>query len=356
MRSTQYTVNSPLNDRVKNTTVVVERKGYPENNIPIKVIDKNLTGTDSNRGYDYDKCLVTVYSPLFDNDWYYSVSCVNQNPKIPDLKNFTFELEETVPADNAWIKSNNYFSPVDLLNKIGSLYPKLLTYSYQSDPDNKITAFEATTIADIIYNNRGVGTSQTGLKQSFILTDSLSNIKIIVTSIRNTDGSITLGLKYQRVSDSLSDKIKAAPLVFDCHLYEYTGNKSTYNKDEAKSVLNGQIDSDGFTDTFISTDSTITNGENQKQILFQFVDYLTNNSQYLSNVRFSVTKDPESNGYKFTKETQTMDGSQVVSSDKTDYIGILSDILVYMHPNNQKIMIVYPAICQTVNLYVAKSN
>ena len=90
--------------------------------------------------------------------------------------------------------------------------------------------------------------------------------------------------------------------------------------------------------------------------MLQFVDYLTKDQQYLSNVRFNVTKDSSSDKYTFTKEAQTKDGSQLVTSDTTDYIGILSDILVYMHPNNQKIMIIYPAICQTVNLYFATSN
>ena len=109
--------------------------------------------------------------------------------------------EETVPANSPWIISNNYFSPVDLLNKVGSLYSKLVTYSYQSDPDNKITAFEATTIQNIIGNNNNtITTNNTKFNLNVFLSEDCKDainfsdfIKSIQISVEDLENQSQLG-------------------------------------------------------------------------------------------------------------------------------------------------------------------
>lgn len=290
---------------------------------------KNGTGTVN--GTDSDKCLVTVYSPENNNQWYYSVSCINQNPTIPDLANFTFDKKYTFTSNNPWMLIER---PIIELIGLSTLDEDIIVYEYNSKSDNKITGFEATAISRIIKNNIGNQTKAISELTSFILYDDVSNIKIIVSGIKNSDGSVTVGLKYQRVSDSLSDKIISAPLVFDCHFYEYTQDTGTLDFEKAKNALWQQINSDKFENTFISLNNNITDGENQRSLL-RFVAANLNHENF-----YGIYTLPSGIGNsELQKKTET-----------TDAVGILSDVLIYTNLDTKKVMIVYPAICQTVNL------
>jgi hypothetical protein len=290
---------------------------------------KNGTGTVN--GTDSDKCLVTVYSPENNNQWYYSVSCINQNPTIPDLANFTFDKKYTFTSNNPWILIER---PIIELIGLSTLDEDIIVYEYNSKSDNKITGFEATAISRIIKNNIGNQTKAISELTSFILYDDESNIKIIVSGIKNSDGSVTVGLKYQRVSDSLSDKIISAPLVFDCHFYEYTQDTGTLDFEKAKTALWQQIDSDDFKNTFISLNNKITDGEEQRSLL-----------------RFVAANLKHENFYGIYTLPSGIGNSELQKkTETTDAVGILSDVLIYTNLDTKKIMIVYPAICQTVNL------
>jgi hypothetical protein len=162
----------------------------------------------------------------------------------------------------------------------------------------------------------------------------VSNIKIIVSGIKNSDGSVTVGLKYQRVSDSLSDKIISAPLVFDCHFYEYTQDTGTLDFEKAKNALWQQINSDKFENTFISLNNNITDGEEQRSLL-----------------RFVAANLKHENFYGIYTLPSGIGNSELQKkTETTDAVGILSDVLIYTNLDTKKVMIVYPAICQTVNL------
>jgi hypothetical protein len=290
---------------------------------------KNGTGTVN--GTDSDKCLVTVYSPENNNQWYYSVSCINQNPTIPDLANFTFDKKYTFTSNNPWILIER---PIIELIGLSTLDEDIIVYEYNSKSDNKITGFEATAISRIIKNNIGNQTKAISELTSFILYDDVSNIKIIVSGIKNSDGSVTVGLKYQRVSDSLSDKIISAPLVFDCHFYEYTQDTGTLDFEKAKNALWQQINSDKFENTFISLNNNITDGEEQRSLL-----------------RFVAANLKHENFYGIYTLPSGIGNSELQKkTETTDAVGILSDVLIYTNLDTKKVMIVYPAICQTVNL------
>lgn len=299
-------------------------------------IDKDKTGTIN--GVDTDKCLLTVYSPTnSQNDWNCSVSCINNPPAIPDLENFTFDKTYTFPSDSTWLLQER--SIVDLINK-STLLSDLTVNYYYGNEKNKITLFEAGAISGIINNNIENDTkAQVGKLTSFILYNDVSNIKIIVSGIKNQNGSVTVGLKYQRVTDSLLNKIDSAPfVVIDCHLYEYTQNEGTFDLDKAKQVLKEQIYSDIFKNTFISVNSDNTDGETQRRFLISIVNGLEA-TNYYGNYVISDRYDSPQFNLKLQQTTET-----------TDIAGILSSVFVYVKVENKQIVIVYPSICQTFNL------
>lgn len=323
LRSKDNAVNAKIVDYVSKNTVTVTGIQNPENNKPIS-FTKDKTGINSDNGQNYDKCLITVYSPTNNNTWNYSISCVDVVPPIvqplpgiDDLKNVSIDLSEVWPI--------NDFSAQNA--RLGTLLLALVAQLKVQLQGGSITQYEYNAIERIIRSNISL---PGGNARSYTLTDTDSNIKIIVSKNSGVGEYTEANLKYQRVSNSLSTQSNFGPFVFDCHLYKYKGKKPIFDITEAVEVLKSQINSDTFQDTFISLGNNISNGEIQRKYLLKLVT----EEQLLSF--------PQS-------DNVLISFSNIVTKAETDILGILSDALLYINQSTQEIQIVYPAICQPIN-------
>ena len=323
LRSKDIAVGTNIVDYVSKNTVTVTGIQNPENNTPIS-FNKDKTGINSDNGQNYDKCLVTVYSPTNNNTWNYSISCVDVVPPtvqplpgIDDLRNVSIDLSEV------W--SINDFSARS--TRLGTLLLALVPQLEVQLQGGSITQYEYNAIERIIRSNISL---TGGNARSYTLTDTDSNIKIIVSKNSGVGEYTEANLKYQRVSNSLSTQSNFGPFVFDCHLYKYKGKKPTFDITEAVEVLKSQINSDTFQDTFIALGNNISNGEIQRKYLLKLVT----KEQLLSF--------PQS-------DNVLISFSNIVTKAETDVLGILSDALLYINQSTQEIQIVYPAICQPIN-------
>lgn len=323
LRANYISIGTEVVDEVSNEYLKISGIGTPDNNKPI-LFNKYNNGLSIDGKLDYDKCLVTVYRPWIASrsripDWYYSVGCVNQNSKMADLRSFTFDHNFTFTNNNPLVLQNK---PIVYLLTKSDLLNQFTVYAEIGDSYNKATSQEIDAIKRIIESNiNNPTTTVYNTKTSFILSDVDSNVKIIVSGIKNDDGSITVGLKYQRVSDSSTPLVNSEPFASDCHFYEYLGNKPSFDLNDAKQVLLQQVRSDSFKNTFIPVSSNISVGENQRYSLIKFIENLTED-QY-NNVKFTLN---------------SLSGEN------------LADLILYMNLNTQKVTIIYPSVCQNVDL------
>ena len=327
LRSKSYAVGSEVTDYVTKSKISVSGIQNPENNVPI-TIEKNKTGV--NNGQDNDKCLVTVYSPTDNNDWNYSVSCVDVPPPPPpsigDLKNGKIDLTVSLgPNDITPQKRSSWLlAPLARVLK-DNLEPQLKTQLQ----GGSITQFEYDAILRILKDNDSTN-SIPGV--SYVWTDTTSNIKINVgKSNFGYNEYAKFSLNYERMTDSLAAKSDFGPFVFDCHLYKYKGNKPSFDLQDAKESLQQQIQSDTFKDTFLGANNTITNGEIQREILKTFVNDLTDKIVYNQIYKIDTSLSPNPNIANSNIESQ------------------LKILIYYVNTSTQEVQIVYPAICQPIN-------
>ena len=338
LRSKDIAVGTNIVDYVSKNTVTVTGGGIPVNNTPIS-FNKDKTGINLDNGQNYDKCLVTVYSPTNDNTWNCSVSCVNAAPAViqplPGINDLYIPFIDVFVTYQAYANagSGNH------LNKlVGELKSKVA--------DGNLSPYEFDGIVNILSNNY---TKTFLFNEDYVLVDTVTNIKVIVTY--NSDGkTATINLKYKRLGDSLESLIRTSSLVVDCHWFKYKGTKALFDVEDAKTQLIGQISSDKFKDTFLSPNSTITNGEKQRSLLKEFVNLAITDTS-IDNVRFEfLSTSDEINIY--TNPITIFKFNILLDQDNSllrDAEGILNDGLIYINPTDQVVEIVYPAICQPIN-------
>ena len=347
--ASQFTIEYPLNSnkfvfdsglRSKDIAVgtdTVTGGGIPVNNTPIS-FNKDKTGINSDDGQNYDKCLVTVYSPTNDNTWNYSVSCVNAAPAvIQPLQGINDIFVPFVDVFVSYPVYANAGSGFDLNKLIGEL---------KKEGDlGRLSLYEFDGILNILFNNY---TKTFQFNKDYVLVDTVTNIKVIVTYTSDSK-TATINLKYKRLGDSLENMIDRSPLVVDCHWFKYKGTKASFDVEDAKTQLLGQISSDEFKDTFLSPRTSVTNGEIQRSLLKSFVNLAIKNTS-INNVRFEfkpdemVIYDEYNNPTRIKSDTLYTPGMGLQDAE-----GILNDGLIYINPTDQVVEIVYPAICQPIN-------
>ena len=338
LRSKDIVVGTDITDYVDSKkTVTVTGGGIPVNNTPIS-FNKDKTGINSDNGQNYDKCLVTVYSPTNDNTWNYSVSCVNTAPAvIQPLQGINDIFVPFVDVSVSYPAYANAGSGFNLNKLIGEL---------EKEGDlGRLSLYEFDGILNILFNNY---TSRFNFNTDYVLVDTVTNIKVIVT-YKSDSKTATINLKYKRLGDSLENMIDRSPLVVDCHWFKYKGTKASFDVEDAKTQLLGQINSDEFKDTFLSPRSSVTNGEIQRSLLKSFVNLAIKNTS-INNVRFEfkpdemVIYDEYNNPTRIKSDTLYTPGMGLQDAE-----GILNDGLIYINPTDQVVEIVYPAICQPIN-------
>ena len=142
--------------------------------------------------------------------------------------------------------------------------------------------------------------------------------------------------------------IDRSPLVVDCHWFKYKGTKASFNVEDAKTQLIGQINSDEFKDTFLSPRASVTNGEIQKSLLKSFVNFAITNTS-IDNARFEF-KPNEMVIYDEYNNPTLIKSANLYTPGMglQDAEGILNDGLIYINPTEQIVEIIYPAICQPI--------
>jgi hypothetical protein len=348
--ASQFTIEYPLNSnkfvfdsglRSKDIAVgtdTVTGGGIPVNNTPIS-FNKDKTGINSDDGQNYDKCLVTVYSPTNDNTWNCSVSCVNAAPAV---------IQPLQGINDIFVPFVDVFVSYPVYANAGSGFNlnKLIGELEKEGDLGRLSLYEFDGILNILSNNYR---STFQFNKDYVLVDTVTNIKVIVTY--KSDGkTATINLKYKRLGDSLESLIRTSSLVVDCHWFKYKGTKASFDVEDAKTQLIGQISSDKFKDTFLSPNSTITNGEKQRSLLKEFVNLAITNTS-IDNVRFEfLSTSDEINIY--TNPITIFKFNTLLDQDNSllrDAEGILNDGLIYINPTDQVVEIVYPAICQPIN-------
>ena len=143
--------------------------------------------------------------------------------------------------------------------------------------------------------------------------------------------------------------IDRSPLVVDCHWFKYKGTKASFDVEDAKTQLIGQINSDEFKDTFLSPRTSVTNGEIQKSLLKSFVNFAITDTS-IDNARFEF-KPNEMVIYDEYNNPTLIKSANLYTPGMglQDAEGILNDGLIYINPTEQIVEIVYPAICQPIN-------
>lgn len=347
--ASQFTIEYPLNSnkfvfdsglRSKDIAVgtdTVTGGGIPVNNTPIS-FNKDKTGINSDDGQNYDKCLVTVYSPTNDNTWNCSVSCVNAAPAV---------IQPLQGINDIFVPFVDVFVSYPVYANAGSGFNlnKLIGELEKEGDLGRLSLYEFDGILNILSNNY---TKTFQFNTDYVLVDTVTNIKVIVT-YKSDSKTATINLKYKRLGDSLENMIDRSPLVVDCHWFKYKGTKASFDVEDAKTQLLGQINSDEFKDTFLSPRSSVTNGEIQRSLLKSFVNLAIKNTS-INNVRFEFKPDEMVIYDEYNNPT-------IIKSDTLytrgmglqDAEGILNDGLIYINPTDQVVEIVYPAICQPIN-------
>ena len=347
--ASQFTIEYPLNSnkfvfdsglRSKDIAVgtdTVTGGGIPVNNTPIS-FNKDKTGINSDDGQNYDKCLVTVYSPTNDNTWNCSVSCVNAAPAV---------IQPLPGINDLYIPFVDVFVSYPVYANAGSGFNlnKLIGELEKEGKLGRLSLYEFDGILNILSNNYK---SRFNFNTDYVLVDTVTNIKVIVT-YKSDSKTATINLKYKRLGDSLDSMINRGALLVDCHWFRYNGTKASFEPEDAKTQLLGQISSDEFKDTFLSPRSSVTNGEIQRSLLKSFVNLAIKNTP-INNVRFEFKPDEMVIYDEYNNPT-------IIKSDTLytrgmglqDAEGILNDGLIYINPTDQVVEIVYPAICQPIN-------
>jgi hypothetical protein len=331
LRSGDYNVGTSVTDYVSGQSVTVT--GIQNN--PQISFDKDKKG--SLNGIDNDKCLITVYSPTNNNTWNYSISCVNVAPPViqplPGINDLYIPFIDVFTSYSSYANSR---LGSNLVNLIPSLKAKVL--------DGLLSPYEYDGIINIINNN---SRNNFVLNTDTTLVDTTTNIKVIVL-YKSNNKQTTINLKYKRLGDSLDSMINRGPLLVDCHWFRYTGTNGSFDVEDAKTQLIGQINSDEFKDTFLSRNASVTNGEIQRSLLKSFVNLAIKNTS-IDNARFEFQMDKmviydEQNNPTIIKS----DTLYTPDMGLKDAEGILNDGLIYINPTEQIVEIIYPAICQPI--------
>ena len=347
--ASQFTIEYPLNSnkfvfdsglRSKDIAVgtdTVTGGGIPVNNTPIS-FNKDKTGINPDDGQNYDKCLVTVYSPTNDNTWNYSISCVNASAPViqplPGINDLYIPFIDVFTSYSSYANSRSG-------DNLKNLIPSLKTEVYFG----RLSPYEYDGIINIFNNN---SRNNFILNTDTTLVDTTTNIKVIIKYTASSNKQTEINLRYKRLGDSLDSMINRGPLLVDCHWFRYNGTKALFDVEDAKTQLLGQISSDEFKDTFLSPRSSVTNGEIQRSLLKSFVNLAIKNTS-INNVRFEFKPDEMVIYNEYNNPT-------IIKSDKLytrgmglqDAEGILNDGLIYINPTEQIVEIVYPAICQPI--------
>ena len=335
LRSGDYKVGESVTDYVSKNKVNVTGIQNPENNAQIS-FDKDKKGTLN--GIDNDKCLITVYSPTNNNTWNYSISCVNVAP--PVIQPLPGINDLYIPFIDVYTSYSSYTNSLlgsNLVNLIPSLKAKVL--------DGLLSPYEYDGIINIINNN---SRNNFVLNTDTTLVDTTTNIKVIIKYTTPYTKQTAIDLKYKRLGDSLDNRINPGSLLVDCHWFRYSGTNGSFDVDDAKTQLIGQINSDEFKDTFLSPRASVTNGEIQRSLLKSFVNLAIKNTS-IDNARFEfqtdkmVIYDEQNNPTIIKSDTLYTDGRGLQDAE-----GILNDGLIYINPTEQIVEIVYPAICQPI--------
>jgi hypothetical protein len=271
LRSTAFVVGKEVNvtDLVNKSVVKVTGGGTPDNNTPFS-FDK--TGTGTSNGIDYDKCLITVYSPTNNNSWNYSISCVDDSAPV-------------IPTATGNFLNVLYDGPITTQNKYEGSNLQLLKPFIKAQKA-KISPDEYNAIIGIIdkYVNLKTDFKDT---RTAVLQDTNTNLKIIVNYFTDPTGHVVITLQYKRLKDSLYNTEPGIE-VDDCHYYKYIGS-SAWDKMDAITQLKDQIGTDSFKNTI--------SGERLKSILLQFVDAVIKSESY-NNITFKFygPTDPSGKG------------------------------------------------------------
>jgi len=332
LRSGDYNVGTSVTDYVSGQSVTVT--GIQNN--PQISFDKDKKG--SLNGIDNDKCLITVYSPTNNNTWNYSISCVNVAP--PVIQPLPGINDLYIPFIDVYTSYSSYTNSLlgsNLVNLIPSLKAKVL--------DGLLSPYEYDGIINIINNNsRNIFV----LNKDTTLVDTTTNIKVIIKYTTPYTKQTAIDLKYKRLGDSLDNRINPGSLLVDCHWFRYSGTNGSFDVDDAKTQLIGQINSDEFKDTFLSPRASVTNGEIQRSLLKSFVNLAIKNTS-IDNARFEfqtdkmVIYDEQNNPTIIKSDTLYTPGMGLKDAE-----GILNDGLIYINPTEQIVEIIYPAICQPI--------
>jgi len=331
LRSGDYNVGTSVTDYVSGQSVTVT--GIQNN--PQISFDKDKKG--SLNGIDNDKCLITVYSPTNNNTWNYSISCVNVAP--PVIQPLPGINDLYIPFIDVFTSYNSYSNSL-LGDNLKNLILSLKTEVYFG----RLSPYEYDGIINIINNN---SKNNFVLNTDTTLVDTTTNIKVIIKYTSNNKQTV-INLKYKRLGDSLDSMINRGPLLVDCHWFRYTGTNGSFDIDDAKTQLIGQINSDEFKDTFLSPRASVTNGEIQRSLLKSFVNLAIKNTS-IDNARFEfqtdkmVIYDEQNNPTIIKSDTLYTPGMGLKDAE-----GILNDGLIYINPTEQIVEIVYPAICQPI--------
>jgi len=332
LRSGDYNVGTSVTDYVSGQSVTVT--GIQNN--PQISFDKDKKG--SLNGIDNDKCLITVYSPTNNNTWNYSISCVNVAP--PVIQPLPGINDLYIPFIDVYTSYSSYTNSLlgsNLVNLIPSLKAKVL--------DGLLSPYEFDGIINIINNN---SRNNFVLNTDTTLVDTTTNIKVIIKYTTPYTKQTAIDLKYKRLGDSIDSMINRGPLLVDCHWFRYTGTNGSFDIDDAKTQLIGQINSDEFKDTFLSPRASVTNGEIQRSLLKSFVNLAIKNTS-IDNARFEfqtdkmVIYDEQNNPTIIKSDTLYTAGRGLQDAE-----GILNDGLIYINPTEQIVEIIYPAICQPI--------
>lgn len=331
LRSGDYNVGTSVTDYVSGQSVTVT--GIQNN--PQISFDKDKKG--SLNGIDNDKCLITVYSPTNNNTWNYSISCVNVAP--PVIQPLPVINDLYIPFIDVYTSYSSYTNSLFGSN-LGNLIPSLKTEVYFG----RLSPYEYDGIINIFNNNSG---NNFVLNKDTTLVDTTTNIKVIIKYTSNNKQT-AINLKYKRLGDSLDSMINRGPLLVDCHWFRYTGTNGSFDVEDAKTQLIGQINSDEFKDTFLSRNASVTNGEIQRSLLKSFVNLAIKNTS-IDNARFEfqmdkmVIYDEQNNPTIIKSDTLYTPGMGLKDAE-----GILNDGLIYINPTEQIVEIIYPAICQPI--------
>ena len=332
LRSGDYNVGTSVTDYVSGQSVTVT--GIQNN--PQISFDKDKKG--SLNGIDNDKCLITVYSPTNNNTWNYSISCVNVAP--PVIQPLPGINDLYIPFIDVYTSYSSYTNSLlgsNLVNLIPSLKAKVL--------DGLLSPYEFDGIINIINNN---SRNNFVLNTDTTLVDTTTNIKVIIKYTTPYTKQTAIDLKYKRLGDSLDNRINPGSLLVDCHWFRYSGTNGSFDVDDAKTQLIGQINSDEFKDTFLSPRASVTNGEIQRSLLKSFVNLAIKNTS-IDNARFEfqtdkmVIYDEQNNPTIIKSDTLYTPGMGLKDAE-----GILNDGLIYINPTEQIVEIIYPAICQPI--------